>query len=32
MQEYSKIAVLTQTKNRGKTLAFQVQQMIEQDC
>jgi hypothetical protein len=25
------IAILTQTKNRGKTLAFQVQQMLEQD-
>jgi len=25
------IAILTQTKNRGKTLAFQVQQMFEQD-
>jgi len=31
MQEYPRIAILTQTKNRSKTLAFQVQQMLEQD-
>jgi hypothetical protein len=31
MQQLPLIAVLTQTKNRGKTLAFQVQQMLEQD-